>query len=85
MLALEQIQKDIQELPEEAQYLLIDFIELLKKRYPNPSQLEPIPEKSIYEKFEEIGFIGCIEAEEDLSVNYKKVLAEEWSKKYDHR
>jgi len=33
MINLEQIQQDINQLPEEAQNLLIDFIELLKKRY----------------------------------------------------
>lgn len=29
----EQIQKEIEQLPEEAQNLLIDFLEILKKRY----------------------------------------------------
>lgn len=33
MIKIEQIQQDIDNLPEEAQLLLIDFIELLKKRY----------------------------------------------------
>jgi mRNA-degrading endonuclease RelE of RelBE toxin-antitoxin system len=32
MIALEKLQKDIQDLPEEAQNLLADFIEILKKR-----------------------------------------------------
>jgi len=34
MISLEQIQNDIQTLPPEAQDLLIDFIQILKKRYP---------------------------------------------------
>ncbi len=34
MTSIEQIQNDIQTLPPEAQDLLIDFIQLLKKRYP---------------------------------------------------
>lgn len=34
MLNLEQIQQDIQDLPDEAQLLVADFIEILKKRYP---------------------------------------------------
>lgn len=85
MRYLDEIQKDIEALPEEAQSLLIDFIEILKKRYPRPDKLEGKSEKSNYEKFKEIGFIGCIEAEEDLSVNHKQILAEELSKKYDHR
>ena len=33
MSSLEQVKADIQDLPEEAQALLIDFIEILKKRY----------------------------------------------------
>lgn len=36
MIHIEQIQKDINELPEEAQALLWDFIDLLKKRYSTP-------------------------------------------------
>lgn len=34
MINLEQIQQDINQLPEEAQNLLIDFIELLKNAIP---------------------------------------------------
>jgi hypothetical protein len=33
MLALEQLQKDIQELPAEAQQLILDFVSFLKQRY----------------------------------------------------
>lgn len=43
MSPLDQIQKDIQELPEKAQNLLMDLIEILKKRYPKPIQPEDIP------------------------------------------
>lgn len=38
MPSLEQMQQDIQALPEEAQLLLMDFIEILKKRYPQRDQ-----------------------------------------------
>jgi mRNA-degrading endonuclease RelE of RelBE toxin-antitoxin system len=85
MLTLEQIQKDIQELPEEAQNLLIDFVEILKKRYSKPAQAEITSEKSTYQKFKESGFIGCVSVEENLSTTYKQVLSEELSAKYDHR
>jgi mRNA-degrading endonuclease RelE of RelBE toxin-antitoxin system len=85
MLTLEQIQKDIQELPEEAQNLLIDFVEILKKRYSKPAQTETTSEKSTYQKFKESGFIGCVSVEENLSTTYKQVLSEELSAKYDHR
>ena len=36
MTNLSTIQQDIQNLPKEAQILLIDFIQILKKRYPQP-------------------------------------------------
>lgn len=85
MRSLEQIQKDIQELPEEAQILLVDFIEVLKRRYPTSSQLEINSPKSPYETFKESGFIGCVSDEEHLSITYKQVLADVWNAKYDHR
>ncbi|PNW30057.1 UNVERIFIED_CONTAM: DUF2281 domain-containing protein [Euhalothece sp. KZN 001] len=85
MLSLEQIQQDIQELPEEAQALLADFIEILKKRYSNSTQPEIKCEESPYQKFKESGFIGCVSVEENLSTTYKQVLSEELSAKYDYR
>lgn len=36
VIKFEEIYKDIDTLPEEAQLLLLDFIQLLKKRYPEP-------------------------------------------------
>lgn len=85
MLTLEQIQQEIQDLPEEAQSLLIDFIEILKKRYPKPTSNNQSQEKSLYEKFDEIGLIGCVSSEENLSTTYKQVLSEGLNTKYDHR
>ncbi len=40
MINLEQLKHDINELPEEAQELLIDFVEVLKKRYASSNQQE---------------------------------------------
>jgi len=36
VIKIAEISKDIDTLPEEAQILLLDFIQLLKKRYPKP-------------------------------------------------
>ncbi|MBE9201270.1 MULTISPECIES: hypothetical protein [unclassified Nodularia (in: cyanobacteria)] len=36
VIKFEEIYRDIDTLPEEAQTLLLDFIQLLKKRYPKP-------------------------------------------------
>jgi len=85
MLTPEQIQKDVQELPKEAQALLADFIEILKKRYLKPPQQEAQFEQSPYQKFKESGFIGYVSIEENLSATYKQVLSEQLSTKYDHR
>ena len=71
MSELEQIYKDIDTLPEEAKIILMDFIKLLKKCY-SKSEIETHhEEKSLYENFEESGFIGCCSVEENLSTNYK--------------
>jgi len=85
MLTIEQIQQDIQDLPEEAQSLQIDFIEILKKRYPKPTPKNQSQEKSLYEKFDAIGLIGCVSTEENLSTTYKQILSEGLNTKYDHR
>lgn len=91
MLDIEQIQKDINELPAEAQTLLVDFIDLLKKRYSTADKPEfnshrPLnPQLSTLDILKESGLIGCISAEPDLSTNYKSVIKEELDSKYDYR
>lgn len=80
---LQTIHQEIDKLPKEAQELLVDFIHILKKRYPSTAT----PDKSInnYENFKKIGLIGCCSTDQNLSTNYKQILAEGWAKKYDHR
>ena len=84
MINLEQIQHDISELPEEAQILVTDFIESLKKRYSVAEKQEAKSEETLYDKFEAIGLIGFCSVEEDLSTTYKQVLADTLETKYDH-
>ena len=81
MINLEQLKHDINELPEEAQELLIDFVEVLKKRYASSNQQET-SENNIDDWSD---FIGCVEAEPDLSRNYKSYLTKDLGRKYDHR
>jgi hypothetical protein len=83
VIKFEEIYKDIDTLPEEAQILLLDFIHLLKKRYPQPESKSHSQEKSLYEKFDEIGLIGCCSVEENLSTTYKEVLSNTLMNKYD--
>ena len=64
IIVLEQIQKDIENLPEDAQYLLIDFLEILKKRY---SKTAPTP-LTVEDDWSD--FIGCLEGGPgDLATN----------------
>ena len=76
MTPSEQMAKSIAELPEEAQSLLIDFIEVLRRRYSKVTPQQLAPDKSVYEAFEESGLIGCASVGDGLSANYKQVLTE---------
>ncbi|MEA5599637.1 DUF2281 domain-containing protein [Nostoc sp. UHCC 0252] len=71
LIKFEEICRDIDILPEEAQILLFDFIQLAKKRYPQSESENHSQEKSLYDKFDEIGLIGCCSVEENLSTTYK--------------
>lgn len=90
MINLDQIQQDINQLPEEAQTFLIDFIEFLKKRYSVGEKQENLPNKllahqsSTLDILKQSGLIGSISGESDLSLNYKSVLKEELDSKYDN-
>jgi len=75
---LEQLQQDFQALPEEAQTLLINYMETLKQQYLKPETPSPESTTSPYQKFKESGFIGCVSVEENLSTTYKQVLSEKW-------
>ncbi|MDJ1180237.1 DUF2281 domain-containing protein [Roseofilum sp. BLCC_M91] len=78
MLDIQQIQTDINELPEEAQTLLLDFINLLKKRYSTPEKRAinsgevPNHQLSTLDILKESELIGCISAEPSLSTDYKE-------------
>lgn len=92
MTSLEQIHQDIQTLPPEALDLLVVYIQLLKRatlgttqpQEVPPETADPLPEGSVYERFQASGLIGCMSSDENLSTTYKQILAEEWKRKYDH-
>jgi len=78
MKLIDQIQATIQNLPEEAQQDLWEYVQNLSHKYSPPP-------KTPYEILEESGFIGCCSIEEDLSSNYKEALTESLEKKYGYR
>jgi hypothetical protein len=73
IISTEQIQKDIDKLPEEAQYLLIDFIQILRKRYPEVTTQKTVISDHPLSFLEEASeFIGCLEGGSgDLATNKK--------------
>jgi hypothetical protein len=83
MTTLEQIQQDIQALPQDALDLVAQFIRFLKKSSPEPSKSSPAIEASpLPDTADWSDLVGCVEAEEDLSVNYKAYLTEGLAQKY---
>lgn len=85
MVNLQQIQQDINNLPEEAQILVTDFIESLKKRYSVAEKQENTSDINLNNNAEDwTDFIGCIEAESDLSENYKTYLRQKLDEKYNN-
>jgi hypothetical protein len=79
-MRLDNIQKDIAALPPDAQQIIFDLVDSLKKNY-FPA-FQETPQSTIQDWSD---FIGCIEAEPDLSKNYKAYLSNELDEKYSHR
>jgi hypothetical protein len=79
MVNLETIQEDIASLPLDAQQIILELINILKKRY--SVNREEMKEPAIQDWSD---FIGCMEAEPDFSQNYKIYLSSELNQKYDH-
>lgn len=69
MSNLDTIQKDIASLPIEGQQTIFELVDILKKRY-------FVNQQETSENAEEdwSDLIGCMEAEPDLSINYKTYL-----------
>lgn len=84
----QQLIEAIQKLPAETLQEVADQVARLRSETADCVEAEQTPEpaeESAYEKFKKSGLIGCMEGPPDLSVNYKKYLAEGWARKYDNR
>ena len=79
MVNLDTIQQDIASLPLDAQQTILELVNILKKRY-SPKQQEM--KEQVTQDWSD--FIACVEAEPDLSQNYKTYLTSELNQKYDH-
>lgn len=83
----EELIEIVKALPEESLQELAIFLQYLKYKASSAERKQPSDAKpSPYESFKQAGLIGCIkDAPPDLSVNYKKYLAEGLAKTHDHR
>lgn len=75
MASLDQIQQDLQILPQEALNEVYQLIQRLKKgSYISTQQNDALQpnhsEDSVYERFKASGLIGCVGVEEELSVDH---------------
>ena len=69
MVNLDTIQQEVASLPLDAQKTILELVDVLKKQYfPNQQEIK----EQTAENWSD--FIGCIEAEPDLSRNYKTYL-----------
>jgi len=73
MINITELKSDIENLPEEAQLLLIDFLEILKKRYTKPFQTQ--------KKLEDEPFIGMWKGREEMNNSsqwVREVRKQQW-------
>lgn len=80
IINLDTIQQEIASLPPDAQQVIFQLVSVLKKSYSPDQQASSASIKQDWSDF-----IGCMEAEPDLSRNYKMYLINELEEKYDHR
>lgn len=79
MIQIEQITKDLDSLPEEAQTLLIDFIQLLKKNY--ISTEVNTSDMVLLDDIEDEPFVGMWKEREDMTDSsqwVREVRKQEW-------
>lgn len=94
MTTLEQLRQRIETLSPADQERLLEMLDYLTKKKERVIEfLEELEQEKLreekpinnYENFKKMGLIGTYSTDQDLSIHYKEILAEEWSKKYDNR
>jgi hypothetical protein len=80
MPTLSDIQSEIAALPPNLRAEVIDFVQFVKQRHGLPTAPAPIiattetGDSPFFQALEAIGFVGCIESDEQLSTAYKSRL-----------
>jgi hypothetical protein len=83
MTELEQVSDIYRRLPPEARREALDFLLFLEQRYHKEEPASPAADPSAI--LERVGFIGSLDAEPDLSENYKVELTRALEHKYGDR
>jgi hypothetical protein len=77
MPTLSDIQSEIAALPPNLRAEVIDFVQFVKRRHGLPTAPAPniatteTGDSAFFQALEAIGFVGCIESDEQLSTTYK--------------
>ncbi len=76
MTVTEQLHNEIGQLPETLAREVLDFLRFIRFQHGKPEghDQQALSAKELYSHFEKKGLIGCMDAEEDLSENYKRHL-----------
>lgn len=80
MPTLSDIQSEIAALPPNLRAEVIDFVQFVKRRHGLPTAPAPniataeTGDSAFFQALEAIGFVGCIESDEQLSTTYKRRL-----------
>ncbi|MFZ2124640.1 MAG: hypothetical protein WA012_11725 [Rhodoferax sp.] len=80
MSTLNQIESEIAALPLNLRAEVLDFVQFVKQRHGLPRA--PIPlvsaddkeDSPFFQALQDVGFIGCVESDEQLSTTYKSQL-----------
>jgi hypothetical protein len=83
MTELEQVSDLYRRLPPDARREAMDFLRFLEQRYDKAVPARPAADPSVI--LERVGFIGSLDAEPDLSENYKVELSKALEHKYGDR
>ena len=86
MMNIDTIEQEVAALPPDAQQIIFDLVDVLKKRYLSTRQEAPESNQNQADNIQDWSdFIGCVAAEPDLSRNYKTYSIEQLDEKYDNR
>lgn len=74
MEIVEEIHEHVKKMPFEMANEVLNFIQKIELKY-QENQKTPVQASNFYQSLLQTGFIGCGEAPEDLSANYKAYLS----------